>query len=149
MFQEKTRIFYAGSTFLTLPRVRNINRDARALFVDGQFDDETTTGFVGGIEEEVATEILEMAFGECQSDAETFREVVDLGKHLKEVAHIFISDARTGILDDEIHLVVCTIDAHRDVLTIRIFRGIIEQFTETAHEVEAAGVDIEVIGHIG
>ena len=29
MFQEKTRIFYAGSTFLTLPRVRKKIRYAR------------------------------------------------------------------------------------------------------------------------
>ena len=33
MFQEKSGIFFAGSAFLTLPRVRNNNRDARRIML--------------------------------------------------------------------------------------------------------------------
>jgi hypothetical protein len=88
------------------------------LFDEGQVDDEAAAGLVRSIERDIATEVLEMTLGEWQAYAKAFGKVVDFGKHLEQAADVFLGDARTGILDNEIHLVVCTIDAHRDVLTI-------------------------------
>ena len=69
-----------------------------------QFDDHPASLCVALVEEDAASEVLDMALGQSESETEAFGEVVDLRKHLKHTVALLLGDAGTFVLYDEADL---------------------------------------------
>ena len=67
----------------------------------GEVDDEAAAGGVGGVEGEGAAQVDDVATGQRQTQAQAFRQVVDLGEGHKHQVAIFLGYARTCVLEDE------------------------------------------------
>ena len=76
-----------------------------------------------------------MALGQGKSEAEAFGEVIDLGKELKHLFAVFLVDALSCVFHNETDAAAGMCDAHGDLLAIGVFCGIVEQFSQTAHQV--------------
>ena len=103
---------------------------------------------VGSVEDEVATQILGVTLGQRDTETKTLGEIIDLGEELEDDIAIGLVNAFALVFDDEADNGIGSGDAPRDVLAVGILGCVVKDFAQGAHEIDAAGLDTEVVGYL-
>ena len=110
--------------------------------------DETTATSVLGVEREGSVHQHDDTAAKEQAETKPLCEHIDFGEFLKDEVGLVGWNARTRVLDGEVHDIVSGFDAHGDAALAGEVEGVDEQLCEDDEQVMTVGLKGQFIAHM-